>query len=164
MRVKKGKKGFTLIEMILVLAALVAFLGLVFGIYKSRVEPARWSQNKFQVMQSVMAAIEHAKSANGGSYPKVTSALALGSTAAPSDPKAALVWYAVTGGSPTADISGWTYLCSTNELQITVNTSDAPSKAAAEVFTSSVVNNLGLQKKSVGSGTVTFSRPGVVCN
>lgn len=162
---RKRRKGFTLIEMILVLAALVTFLGVVFTIYKTKIEPSRWSQNKFQVFQSVVAAIENARSANGGAYPAATN-VDLSSTTPPGSSKAKLVWYAVTGGTPTSDIAGWTYSCSGSNLDITVNISDKPSSAAAGVFIASVENNVGMTvaSGSESSDTVTFRKSGVICN
>lgn len=159
------RRGFTLIEMILVLAVLVTFLGVVFAIYKTKIEPTRWSQNKFQVFQSVIAAIENAKSANGGAYP-AASDVDLSSTSAPTDPKAKLVWYAVTGGDPTSDIAGWTYTCSGGNLDITVSIADKPSSAAAGVFISSVENNVGMTVAAgdEDSDTVTFRKNNVICN
>ena len=156
-------KGFTLIEMILVLAALVTFLTLVFTIYKNRIEPSRWSSDKFRVFQSIVVALESAKSANGGAYPAATN-VDLGSSSVPEDPKAKLVWYAVTGGSPSLDVAGWAYSCSESNLDITVNITDKPSEAAAGVFIESVKNNLGFTVNgTVSDPTVTFSRTNVLC-
>ena len=155
-------KGFTLIEMILVLAALVTFLALVFSIYKNRIEPSRWSSDKFQVFQSVVAALESAKSANGGAYPAASN-VDLGSSTVPDNPKAKLVWYAVTGGSPSSDIVGWEYSCSDGNLEITVSLADRPSYAAAGVFIESVKNNLGFTVSSVSVNSVDFERTNVLC-
>ena len=159
-------KGFTLIEMILVLAVLVTFLALVFTIYKNRVEPSRWANNKFQTFQSVIAAIENARSANGGAYPASSSPFDLDSSDAPTNDKQKLVWYAVTGGSPTSDLAGWKYACDSGNLDITVGVSDKPAAgdAAITVFTESVKNNLGFTVSGSNNSTVTFRRAGVICN
>jgi len=159
----KKSKGFTLIEMILVLAALVTFLALVFTIYKNRIEPSRWSSDKFRTFQSVVAALETAKSANGGAYPAASN-VDLSTAPTDNDPKKKLVWYAVTGGSPSADIIGWKYTCSGSTLAITVSINDKPSEAAAGVFIESVKNNLGFTVSgTVSDPTVTFSRTNVLC-
>lgn len=162
---REKRKGFTLIEMILVLAALVSFLGVVFAIYKTKIEPSRWSQSKFQTFQSVVAALENARSANGGAYPAAVG-VDLSSTTPPGNAKAKLVWYAVTGGTPTSDIAGWSYSCSGSNLDITVSIADKPSAAAAGVFISSVENNIGMSvtSGSESSDTVTFRKTGVICN
>jgi len=161
----KRRRGFTLIEMILVIASLATFLALVFGIYKTKVEPARWSSNMYQKFQSVVAALEDAKSANGGGFPEASD-VDLSSTTAPTDPKAKLVWSAVTGGMGDPSLVGWTYTCSGGNLDITVNISDKPSTGAATVFINKVINNTPFQLQSGDetSDTVTFRRTGVVCN
>lgn len=162
-RSKNKSRGFTLIEMVLVLAGLVIFLSVVFAVYRSRVEPNSWASNKFQTFQSVVSALESAKSANGGAYPAATN-VSLSNSTAPSDPKAKLVWSAVTGGVPTSDINGWTYSCSGNTITLTVDLSDRPTSAAGNIFVSSVNSNTPFSGTWDGSSaTVNFTRAGVLC-
>jgi hypothetical protein len=151
--------------MILVLAALTVFLGLIFGIYRTKIEPNKWASNQFQIFQSVITALENAKSANGGAFPAATN-VDLGSATAPTDTKAKLVWYAVTGGNPSSDTAGWMYSCSGNAIDITVDISTKPSDAAAGVFIQSVINNTNytLASGDETQNTVTFRRAGVLCN
>ena len=142
---KRGRrsKGFTLLELILVLAVFVAFVGIAFGIYKGRVEPSRWANAKYMVFQSVSAAIENARAAYGGAYPAGTIPN-LGVTTPPSG-NVALVWHAVNGGGVSQDIAGWGYECTGNNLEVTVPYGDAPSNSAKEIFRSSVEKNTEYQ-------------------
>ncbi len=69
------QRGFTLTEVVLVLAAAVVLIGIGVYIYKQRVEPAVWANSKYNLVLSIMAGIEQAKASRGGVYPAYTGAL-----------------------------------------------------------------------------------------
>lgn len=96
------QRGFTLTEVVLVLAAAVILIGLGVYIYRQRVEPALWANSKYNLVLSIIAGIEQAKASRGGVYPAYSGPL--------SNPNNPIYPYLASTGSAN-DLVGVNYSC-----------------------------------------------------
>ena len=102
-----GEKGYSLIEISLVLALIAVLGGGVFLLYNNRVAPATWSSSQYNTFNSVLAALNTCKNDRGGTYPAAASAGSI-TAAGTTTTSGALSPYV---GSNSTDISTWTYQC-----------------------------------------------------
>jgi len=139
-----NKKGFTLIEIALVLAvAALVVLG-VFTLYKFQIEPSRYVSDGAKKLINFITAIEQAKSYNGGAYPVVAVADVTDLSTKPDDTnKAVLLWQAVTGGQNAPHLKNWDYDCiSTGTTANAIgNFSDTPNTELLNLIANQVQNN-----------------------
>mgnify|MGYP001772772923 CR=1 FL=1 len=157
MRKKIRKAGFTLTEMVLVLAVGALLIGGVFYVYKTRIEPNRWVETKMQAFNSVIAAIENAKSAKGGVYP-AGSETNLGNATDP-------VLRGTLGAGAT-DLQGWTYSCPAGvgtTMTIGIWVGDRPNNEIVQVLLNRVQASSSFTGTYTDGNLLSVTRSGVVC-
>ena len=158
------EKGYSLIEISLVLALIAVLGGGVFLLYNNRVAPATWSSSKYDAFNGVLAALNTCKNDRGGTYP---AAAAEGSitAAATTTANGALSPYV---GANSADISKWTYQCvsaGTSAL-IAIVDSGTPNADAQGMLVNKVSNsgNSALSAVITNGTTVTVTISGTTCS
>lgn len=128
---KSDRKGFTLVEMGLVLGALAIFVLTIFVIYRFFIQPGSYADNKMRMFQATIGSVENAKASNGGAYP--TQAVGTLSTSA-------IASY--VGGASNNQIASWTYGCTpagtAGTLTIGISVADAPGNDAINILTDKV--------------------------
>ncbi len=161
-RRRKGRVcGFTLTELIIVLAVAGLLIGGVLFVYKNRIEPTQWVNGKAEAFVNLASALENAKSMNGGGYPAATNVnLADLSNATTSQMRI----LAAAIGQRSPDLTGWTYSCSGGTLTITVNTGDVPGGRTDLVEAlRSKIQGASAYSCTTGTGSITCTRSTVPC-
>lgn len=108
-KVLKNNKGFTLVELVLAIAVIgIAAVGLLV-LYNTTVRPSVWMNDKIQNFTNLQAALEQAKTINGGRYPLAATAISnLGNITGTTN--TANILKAVIG-SNTGAYTSWSYQC-----------------------------------------------------
>ncbi len=153
----KRERGFTILELIIVLAGAFALIGIGYYLYKTRVEPGIQSQTAYQKIVSILGGIEQAKSSRGGVYPAYN-----GPVNTPGNP---ILPYLGDANSP--DLAGVTYQCNagTNQtLTIVVPTSIDTQRGRNQL--QAKLNSAfggGGATATVEAGSTTIQIPNVIC-
>ncbi len=161
-----GEKGYSLIEISLVLALIAVLGGGVFLLYNNRVAPATWSSSQFNTFNGVLAALNTCKNDRGGTYPAAASE---GSIIAPgtTTTSGALSPYV---GSNSADISKWTYQCVSpgTSASIAIVDSGTPNADAQGMLVNKINNSGNGALNATITGTtgtiVTVTITGTTCS
>jgi len=143
---RKSERGFSLVEMGIVLSIFTIIVAGVYYIYKQRIEPNTWATSKFNTINSVLTAIEQAKSSRGGVYPAYNGAITNSNV---------LVNYLTRDGVSSNDLMGVQYSCDAGvnkNLTITVPVNDG-SKSGIQVLIDKLTS-AGLQAGVNGSNLV----------
>ncbi len=160
----RNRKGYSLIEISLVLALIAVLAGGVFLLYNNRVAPATWSSSKYDTFNGVLAALNTCKSDRGGTYPAAASAGSI-TEASTTTVSGALSPYV---GSASADISTWTYKCvsSGTSAFIAIVDSGTPNADAQGMLVNKVSNsgNSALSAVITNGTTVTVTISGTSCS
>ena len=161
------EKGYSLIEISLVLALIAVLGGGVFLLYNNRVAPSTWSSSKYNTFNSVLAALNTCKSDRGGTYPAAATA---GSIIAPGTTTTVSGALSPYVGSNSTDISTWTYQCISGGTSAVIAIVDAATpNVDAQGMLVNKINNAGngaLSAVITGStGTiVTVTVTGTTCS
>ncbi len=162
--VLRNRKGYSLIEISLVLALIAVLGGGVFILYNNRVAPATWSSSQYNTFNSVVAALNTSKNDRGGTYPAAASAgsITSGATTGAANALAPYV------GSNSADISKWTYTCvSPNSTAVIAIVDSATPNSDAQGMLVNKINNAGnsaLSAVITNTTTVTVTISGTTCS
>ena len=168
-KVLEGKsKGFTLIEIALVLAVAGLLVMGVFLLYKFQIEPSRYVSDGSRQLMNVITGVEQSKVYNGGAYPAVAVADITDLSVKPTAAKAILLWQAVTGGQADPHLKNWDYDCVSTGTTANVigNFADVPNTELLSLIASQVQSNLPGWTCTVDTTNkkITCSKGSVVCN
>ena len=163
-----NKKGFTLIEIALILAVAALLVLGVFTLYKFQIEPSRYVSSGASKFTNFIIAIEQAKAYNGGAYPVVAVAEITDLSVKPTAAKAILLWQAVTGGQTAPHLKNWDYDCVSTETTANAiaSFSDTPNTELLNLIANQVQNNVSGWTCTVNTTnkTITCSKGNVTCN
>ena len=163
-----NKKGFTLIEIALVLAVAALLVLGVFTLYKFQIEPSRYVSDGSSKLINFITAIEQTKAYNGGAYPVVAVAEITDLSVKPTAAKAILLWQAVTGGQTAPHLKNWDYDCVSTETTANAiaSFSDTPNTELLNLIANQVQNNVSGWTCTVNTTnkTITCSKGSVACN
>lgn len=164
-----NKKGFTLIEIALVLAVAALLVLGVFTLYKFQIEPSRYVSDGSSKFINFITAIEQAKAYNGGAYPVVAVADITDLSIKPDNAnKAILLWQAVTGGQTAPYLKNWDYDCVSTGTTVNAigSFSDIPNTELLNLIANQVQNNVSGWTCTVNTTnkTITCSKGSVTCN
>lgn len=160
----KNKKGFSLVELVLALAIIgIVAIGLLV-LYNTTVRPSAWVNDKIQNFTNLQAALEQARTINGGRYPIAATAISnlgniSGTTATESILKAVI-------GANNSAYTSWTYQCTAaGVLTIGVYVGDETNTDRQNAVQRAISQNFSQWScGTVGSGGVfTCSRSNVTC-
>ncbi|HXW69725.1 MAG TPA: prepilin-type N-terminal cleavage/methylation domain-containing protein [Dissulfurispiraceae bacterium] len=160
----RNRKGYSLIEISLVLALIAVLVGGAFLLYNNRVAPATWSSSKYDTFNGVFAALNTCKNDRGGTYPAAAAAGSITAADTTTVPGALSPYV----GSASADISTWTYKClsaGTSAL-IAIVDSGTPSADAQGMLVNKINNSgNGALNAAISSGSVvTVTITGTTCS
>jgi prepilin-type N-terminal cleavage/methylation domain-containing protein len=163
-----NKKGFTLIEITLVLAVAALLVLGVFTLYKFQIEPSRYVSSGSQKLINFIIAIEQAKAYNGGAYPVVAVADITDLSTKPDDAnKAVLLWQAVTSGQTAPHLKNWDYDCVSTGTTVNAiaDFSDIPNIELLNIVANQVQNNVSgwTCNTDIDNKKITCSKSNVVC-
>lgn len=159
------EKGYSLIEISLVLALIAVLTGGVFLLYNNRVAPATWSSSKYDMFNGVLTALNTCKNDRGGTYPAAAAAGSI-TAAATTTVSGALSPYV---GSNSTDISDWTYQCVSGGTTALIAIADsATPNADAQGMLVNKINKSGNNALSAAITTsgsvVTVTITGTTCS
>ena len=162
-----NKKGFTLIEIALVLAVAALLVLGVFTLYKFQIEPSRYVSSGASKFTNFIIAIEQAKAYNGGAYPVVAVAEITDLSVKPTAAKAILLWQAVTGGQTAPHLKNWDYDCVSTGTTVNAigNFSDIPNTELLNLIANQVQNNVSgwTCNTDIDNKKITCSKSNVAC-
>jgi len=163
-----NKKGFTLIEIALVLAVAALIILGVFVLYKYQIEPSRYVSDNAKKLTNFITGVEQAKSYNGGAYPVVAVADITDLSTKPSNTnKAVLLWQAVTGGQTAPQLKNWDYDCVSTATIVNAigEFSDTPNTELLNLIANQVQNNASGWTCTVDTENkkITCSKGNVTC-
>ena len=153
-RGKGGERGYSLVELVLVLAIITALAMTVYYVYKQRIEPNAWASNKFNLVQSIIAGVEQAKASRGGVYPAYQGDILNSSV---------LSAYLTRNGANANDLMGVRYSCQggvNRDLTITVPVNDGSVSGISNLIDK--LTSAGLQAYVNGTDLVVVI-PSVNC-
>lgn len=158
MKVKRRTKGFTLTELVLALAIIGIAAVVLFVIYNRTVKPSQYVNEKMQAFTNLVAAIEQARTINGGAYPAV-SISDLGNIG-----NATAVLSGVLG-TTNPMYTSWEYSCSGNTLTLTVYVGDEAGNADLQNAVQNMIarNTSGFTCGAVTNDKITCTRSNVAC-
>ncbi|MGD0282545.1 MAG: type II secretion system protein [Dissulfurispiraceae bacterium] len=159
-----NRKGYSLIEISLVLALIAVLGGGVFLLYNNRVAPSTWSSSKYDQFNSALAALNTAKNDRGGTYPAAASAGSITSGSTTGTPNA----LAPYEGSNSTDINKWNYTCISGGTTATIAIIDTSTpNADAQNMLINKINSAGNSNVSAAltnATTVTVTITGTTCS
>ena len=162
-----NKKGFTLIEIALVLAVAALLVLGVFTLYKFQIEPSRYVSDGSSKLINFITAIEQAKAYNGGAYPVVAVAEITDLSVKPTAAKAILLWQAVTGGQTAPHLKNWDYDCVSTGTTVNAigSFSDIPNTELLNLIANQVQNNVSgwTCNTDIDNKKITCSKSNVAC-
>jgi prepilin-type N-terminal cleavage/methylation domain-containing protein len=162
-----NKKGFTLIEIALVLAVAALLVLGVFTLYKFQIEPSRYVSSGASKFTNFIIAIEQAKAYNGGAYPVVAVAEITDLSVKPTAAKAILLWQAVTGGQTAPHLKNWDYDCVSTGTTVNAigSFSDIPNTELLNLIANQVQNNVSgwTCNTDIDNKKITCSKSNVAC-
>lgn len=152
----KREKGFTILELIIVLAGAFALIGIGYYLYKTRVEPGVQAQTAYQKITSILSGIEQAKAARGGVYPAYNG---------PVTGSQLLVAY--LGDANSTDLAGVTYACTAGTGQtvtVTIPTSIDTQRGRNQLQQKlDSAFGQGGATATVGNSSVVITIPNSIC-
>jgi len=162
-----NKKGFTLIEIALVLAVAALLVLGVFTLYKFQIEPSRYVSDGSSKLINFITAIEQTKAYNGGAYPVVAVAEITDLSVKPTAAKAILLWQAVTGGQTAPHLKNWDYDCVSTGTTVNAigSFSDIPNTELLNLIANQVQNNVSgwTCNTDIDNKKITCSKSNVAC-
>lgn len=170
----KNKKGFTLFELLLVLAVAGIILIVVLVLYNLTIKPSSWINEKTNAFSGLVSALEQSRTINGGGYPKTgaTAISDLGNLAsAPAGVPASTVSILKSlVGTSNGNLKNWQYKCNDTaaspSLDITVyvgDDSDADRQNTVKTYISQNFSGSGFTCGAISSGSFTCSKGSVLC-
>jgi len=162
-----NKKGFTLIEIALVLTVAALLVLGVFTLYKFQIEPTRYVSSGASKFTNFIIAIEQSKVYNGGVYPAVEVADITDLSVRPTTEKAILLWQAVTGAQLAPHLKDWDYDCVSTGTTVNAigNFSDIPSGGLLYLIARQVQSNVPgwTCNTDIDNKKITCSKSSVTC-
>lgn len=160
----KKQAGFTLVEVLIVLAIGAAFAIGAFFVYNRQVKPTQYINSKVEAFTYLLSGLESARMINGNAYPAAQTATSLVITSQTPTPLERLLISAV--GKANNNYAGWQYTCANNTLTITVSVADTTDVDLQENVRVAIANNFRDWNcdNAVASGTFSCRRNNVVCN
>jgi len=163
MRKKVAKqRGFSLIELLIASAIIIALAAGVLFYYNNNVKPGQITRQKLEAFTNLVAGLENVKLLNGNAYPAAGAMTNL-PIANPTTAQERLIFQATGGNNST--YAGWGYQCTGNTLTIRVSLADVANTNLRENIRLGIVNNNSdftcgtLQQ----DGTFTCTKSPVVC-
>ncbi len=161
-KVDVGHRGFSLIELVMVLAVIAILSGVAITIFNNRVAPANWAQVNNDRFNSVMQQLNICKADHGNTYPAAPGAASITAAGTTSVPSAVSAYV----GSASTDINNWTYQCvaAGQNLLIAVIDGGTPSSDAQNILVTKINNTYGAGTAVITSATtVTAKITGTTC-
>jgi len=160
----RNQKGFTLIEMGLVIAVVSIIVIGLYSYYTNRIQPGAWASAKLDTFNSVVSTLNTCKNDRGGTYPAAAAAGAI-TTAATTTSAGAVSSYV---GSASTDISNWTYQCvaAGTTMKIAIVDTATPSTDAQTVLINKITNAIGAAATGTATNatTTTITISGTTCS
>ncbi len=156
------QRGFSLIELLIASAIIIALAAGVLFYYNNNVKPGQITRQKLEAFTNLVAGLENVKLLNGNAYPAMATMTNL-PISNPTTAQERLISQA-TGGENNA-YAGWGYECNNNALKIRVSLADVADTNLRENIRFGIANNNSdftcgtLQQ----DGTFTCTKSPVVC-
>lgn len=157
------QRGFSLIELLIASAIIIALAAGVLFYYNRSVKPGQITRDKLQAFTNLVAGLENAKILNGNAYPLADTMTTL-PIANPTTPQQRLI-YQATGGNNDTYVN-WGYQCTGNTLTIRVSLADVPDATLRENIRLGIANNnsdFNCASSVQSDGTFTCTKSPVVC-
>lgn len=163
MKAKRKTKGFTLTELVLALAIIGVAAVALFVIYNKTVKPSQYVNEKMQAFTNLVAAIEQARTINGGAYP-AGSITNLGNIGNATASTAKTVLSGILG-STNAMYTSWQYSCTGNTLTLTVYVGEEAGNTDLQNTVQNMIarNTSGFTCGAVTNNLITCTRSNVAC-
>lgn len=163
MRIHKRTKGFTLTELVLALAIIGVAAVVLFVIYNKTVKPSQYTNEKMQAFTNLVAAIEQARTINGGAYP-AGSITDLGNIGTATASTAKTVLSGVLG-TTNAMYTSWEYDCTGNTLTLRVYVGEEAGNTDLQNAVQNMIskNTAGFSCGAVTNNKITCTRANVAC-
>ncbi len=160
-----SQKGFTLIEIGLVLSIFAIAIIALYGLYANRTKPQSWAQAKLDTFNGVMSSLNICQGDRGGTYPAAAAAGVI-TTAATTSPAGAVSAYV---GSASTDINTWTYQCvaAGTTMKIAIVDTATPSTDAQTMLCNKITNAYGAAVVTActpTANTTTVTISGTTCS
>ena len=131
-------KGYSLIEITMVLGLITILVVASLSLYNYRVAPTTWAASHYDTYNGVVAQLNTCKSDRGGSFPVAPAAASI-TAATTTTTNSALSPYV---GTASPDIAAWTYQCAAGATGATIIITDtAPSTDATLMLLQKINNN-----------------------
>ena len=157
------QRGFSLIELLIASAIIIALAAGVLFYYNNSVKPGQITREKLQAFTNMVAGLENAKILNGNAYPLADTMTNL-PIANPTTAQQRLISQATGGNNST--YAGWGYQCNANTLTIRVSLADVPDATLRENIRLGIANNnsdFTCAATVQANGTFTCTKSPVVC-
>lgn len=160
---KKNQRGFTMVELIIVLVVGTILVVGAFTVYNKQVKPSMYVNGKMESFANLAASLEQVKMMNANSYPQGTVNNLFISTATTNLEKMLMT----TIGQSNNTYSGWKYDCPANgSLKITVSVADTTDNILRDTVRLAIVNNYKdwtCDATVATDGTFSCTKAGTTC-